>query len=171
MVESTVFLNQLETYFAAEKVAGLIFILFGLLAFFYAYFFFQKGSFLKGTVISIVLVGMIQITVGSVVYFRTDRQVEHLKNQLVDEPQKFYAEEGTRMLGVNASFSTYFYIELSLAIIATFLLAFGRARTMKMLAGFAAGLLIRSLLMLLLDLFARARAETYLQQIFDYFAA
>jgi hypothetical protein len=57
--------------------------------------------------IPLLLIGMIQVTVGSTVYARTDRQIQELHAVHQTNPIQFVASETARMTIVNRNFKIY----------------------------------------------------------------
>jgi hypothetical protein len=110
-------------------------------------------------------IALVQLVVGSTVYFRTDNQVRDLHQRLVSDPPAYAAAELSRMETVRRSFRIYKAIELALlaaGIAGSFL--FSEKQT---LYAISTGLIVQSALMLVLDLFAERRADVYLRQIRD----
>jgi hypothetical protein len=109
-------------------------------------------------------VGLIQLVVGSAVYFRTDNQVATLLQQLQNQPTQFYQEELARMIIVNKNFDIYKIIEIALSVVGVVLVIVFR-QDKNVWLGVGLGLTLQSLLMLGLDFFAEKRADAYTAQI------
>jgi len=156
-----------STYFNAEKYESVFFILVGILAFMVAIYgwFIIKEAFYKGLAIPLVLVAMIQITVGTTVYFRSPKDILKLENLFALEPQKIPTKEIPRMNTVMKNFVIYRYTELAL-IITGFALLF-MSGDKQFLKGLGTGLIIQAGIMLLLDYFAERRGLDYVNYLKD----
>lgn len=157
--------TQLENYFRAEKNESLLFILVGLVAagFSLYVFFAMRQSFYTGLAIPVLLVALIQIVVGSTVYFRTGKQISETIQQIKTDPVKAKQEEQKRMQIVMKNFTVYKWIEIAFVISGIFLILFFRQK--EFLLGIGLGLLIQGAIMLSLDIFAERRGETYIHFI------
>jgi hypothetical protein len=153
-------LQTLIDYFAAEKAEALLFIFVGNAALIVSFSLWKLRSPLRGMIAPLVAVAAIQLVVGGTVFLRTDAQVETLKAQLATSPAEFKAAETARMETVMRNFGLYKQIEIGLLAIGAVLVR--TRRTGDRWHGVGLGLLIQSALMLVLDLFAEARAETYI---------
>jgi hypothetical protein len=101
--------------------------------------------------------------VGGTVYLRADGQVAALMAQLVSAPTAYQAAEVARMEAVMRSFALYKVIELALFAAGVVLTYVFRQR--EMLYAVGVGLVVQSSLMLVADLFAEKRGDTYLEQV------
>lgn len=151
------------TYFTAEKRESLLFMAAGFVAIAASVFLWRTGSPWRGMAYPLVAVALIQIVVGSTVYFRTDAQVLGLHIQLAADPGGYLDAELPRMEKVRRSFTVYKIIEIAL-------LALGAAgyflfRERQTLLAVCLGLLLQSALMLALDLVAEHRAGAYMEHI------
>jgi hypothetical protein len=155
-------IEQLNTYFKAEKSESLLFMLAGLLAAAFAVyaFFVLKQKFYTGIAIPLLLVGIIQLVVGSSVYFRTDSQIAQLEAKYTNAPAAMANDELPRMHTVMKNFTLYKYIEVAFIIGGVLLILLLRRNEFWLGAGM--GLLAQGSIMLLLDIFAERRAETYI---------
>ena len=151
------------TYFAAEKRESLLFMLVGFAAITAAVFLWRTGSPYRGMAYPLVAIALIQIVVGSTVYFRTDAQTVGLHQQLAGDPAAYVAAELPRMETVRRSFAIYKVIEIVLLVagVAGYFLLRGRGT----LFAVSLGLMLQSSLMLALDLVAERRADVYIEQI------
>ena len=68
-------MNNMSSYFVAEKQESIIFIVVGLLAIGLSLWLWMNGHRLKSMAYPLVIVALMQIAVGGTVYLRTDRQV------------------------------------------------------------------------------------------------
>jgi len=152
--------QHLIPYFTAEKQEALLFMLVGLVALAVSAWLFKAGGSYKGMLYPLAAVALIQIIVGSTVYFRTDAQVAALKAQYQSAPAVFQAEETQRMQVVVKNFVLYRWIEIGLLATGIFLMLGLRHNELWHAVGI--GLSIQSALMLALDFFAERRADEYL---------
>ncbi len=148
-------------YFTAEKQEALLFMLVGMVAIGVSWWLWKTGSRYKAMAYPLIAVALIQLVVGSTVYFRTSGQMAALQAQLQQDSAAFKAEEIERMEVVVKNFKIYKWIEIAL-------LGLGLALTWAKRGGghwhaVGVGLLIQASLMLLLDLFAERRADEYLK--------
>ena len=72
----------MSLYFSAEKQESLLFIAIGLLAIDMAAWLWMTGHSLKPMAYPLVAIALLQITVGGLVYLRTDAQWSVLSDQL-----------------------------------------------------------------------------------------
>jgi hypothetical protein len=159
--------EDLICYFVAEKQESLFFITIGIIAFIGSFCLFKTDSSYKGMIYPLILIAIIQIVVGSTVFFRTDNQAAALKTQLHDDPHAYKSVELSRMGTVIKSFRIYKCIEISLltlGIILTFIF-----RDKDLWHSIGIGLIIQASLMLVLDLFAEKRAHDYLRFVENIF--
>ena len=110
-------MQSMNGYFAAEKSESLLFILVGLIAIGVALWLWMDGHRLKSMAFPLVAIAIIQLLVGSTVFFRTDTQAATLQQQYAAAPAKFKTEETARMQTVMNNFSTYKIIEIALLAI------------------------------------------------------
>ena len=111
--------------------------------------------------VPLVAIALIQITVGTSVYFRSPKDILRV-NQIVQiEKSKIQQEEIPRMEIVMKNFMIYRWIEILLLIVG-FVLAF-TFPTQTFWKGI--GLAIQAGFMLLLDYFAESRGAVYLDYL------
>jgi hypothetical protein len=111
----------------------------------------------------LVAIALIQIVVGSTVYFRTDAQMLGLHSQLAADPGAYRAAELPRMETVRRSFNLYKGIELALLVLGIAGYFFFRER--QTLFAVSLGLMLQAALMLALDLVAERQADVYMNHI------
>jgi hypothetical protein len=111
--------NAIDAYFQGDSAESLVFAALGVVAISASlYLLWRCGDAMsKGPAIPLVLVGLVQISVGAAVYLHTPRQVVALKAQYHQDPAGFKAEETARMSNVMASFSVYKIIEVGFVLI------------------------------------------------------
>lgn len=154
---------MLDTYFKAEKYEALLFLVIGALGIaFILYTILKiKLSFYNGLAIPFILLGLIQIVVGGSVFFRTDKQLAHLKSLHETNPKAYVAEEVPRMKAVNRNFVIYRYTELAFVVVGLALALLLRQN--RFWFGLGLGMLIQGGIMLSLDFFAERRGRRYEQ--------
>ncbi len=152
--------QTMEGYFRAEQAESLLFAAFGILAIgLSAYLLWRHGDALsKGLAIPLVLVGLIQLTVGGTVYLRTPGQLAALAAQHRTEPARFRAEETARMAKVMANFTTYKWIEVAFIVTG---LAVTLFVSQPFWLGIGMGMLVQGALMLPADITAAQRGAVY----------
>ena len=150
------------SYFAAEKSESLLFIAIALVALAAGVvFFFQSHQVLRGAAYPLVVIALIQLTVGSTVYFRTDGQLVELEKIRSQDTKAFKTSETARMENVNRAFDLYKIVEITLGLTGLGLILWGHVKENPFLSGLGYGLLIQSLFMLGMDLAAEKRADLY----------
>ena len=150
-------------YFISEKHESIFFILIGLAAVFLSILIHLRFTTYRGMAIPLVLIALIQIAVGSTVYFRTDSQVEKLELKLKNETHVYKNEEAKRMNVVLNNFTIYKIIEIILlcaGIIITFIY-----KKNDLIYSAGIGLILQPTIMIVFDLLAEKRAAIYLDQI------
>ena len=156
-------MNDMSSYFVAEKQESIIFIVVGLLAIGLSLWLLMNGHRLKSMAYPLVIVALMQIAVGGTVYLRTDRQVSTLSAQLQVDPGSFKAEETTRMRTVMKNFSVYKTIEILLLMVGIGMIAF--LQRYDFAAGIGIGLILQAAFTLTLDIFAETRGADYLSAV------
>jgi hypothetical protein len=156
-------MNDMSSYFDAEKQESVIFILIGLLAMGLSLWLWVNGHRLKSMAYPLVVIALMQIVVGGTVYLRTDAQLSSLSAQLQANPAALKAEETTRMKTVMKNFSIYKTIEMLLLITGIGMIAI--LQRYDVAAGIGVGLILQSAFTLVLDVFAEARGAEYLSAI------
>jgi hypothetical protein len=152
--------TAIDAYFQAERAESLVFAAFGIVAISASvYLLWRYGDAMsKGLAIALVLVGLIQITVGGTVYLRTPGQVVALKAQYNQDPGRFKAEETARMSNVMTNFKVYKIIEVGFILV-------GLAVTLivghPFWLGLGMGMLVQGALMLPADITAERRGTIY----------
>jgi hypothetical protein len=156
-------INNLSSYFAAEKQESVIFISVGILAIGVSIWLWINGHRLKSMAYPLVIIGLIQMVVGSTIFFRTDSQVSALNTQLQQNPTAMRVEESARMETVMKYFSIYKAIEMMLLITGVGIIIFLQQKDMA--AGIGVGLILQSAITLTLDIFAEARGADYMSAL------
>jgi membrane protein YdbS with pleckstrin-like domain len=156
-------INQMSSYFTAEKQESLIFMAIGLVAIGISAWLWMNGHRLKSMAWPLVAIALMQMVVGGSVYLRTDAQVSTLSAQLQTNPAALKAEETTRMQTVMKNFSIYKAVEMLLLIVGVGMVAFLQRHDMA--AGIGVGLVLQAAVTLTLDIFAEARGADYLSAL------
>lgn len=156
-------INQMNSYFGAEKQESLIFVAVGLVAIGISVWLWMSGHRLKSTAYPLVAIALMQMVVGGSVYLRTETQLSNLSAQLVANPRALKAEETTRMQTVMKNFSIYKAVEMVLLIVGVGMIAFLQRHDIA--AGIGVGLVLQAAFTLTLDIFAEARGADYLSAI------
>jgi hypothetical protein len=151
--------DAMVRYFAAEKHESLLFMAIGAAAIIASVVLFMTASSYRGMSYPLVVIALIQIAVGGSVYFRTDTQVAALSAQMSREPAAYKAAELARMEKISKNFEIYKVIEIVL-LAAGIVMAYALRRSDTFYA-VAIGLIMQASVMLVLDLFAERRADTY----------
>ena len=156
-------IKGMTEYFTAEKQESLLFMLVGAFAIAVAIWLWLNGHRLKSIAYPLIAIALIQLVVGSSVYFRTDNQLAQLRDKLATAPAATTQAELTRMNVVMQGFSLYKTIEIALLIVGAGLLALMQRSDFA--AGIGAGLVVQSAFMLCLDMFAEARGQDYVKTL------
>ncbi len=159
---------DIEKYFAAEKQESLLFLVIGIVAILLAitFFFILKTNFYKGAAIPLLVIGLIQVTVGFTVYKRSDG--DRIRNVYAFDmnPGELQDKELPRMEKVNKTFVIYRWLEIALILAGIILIMMFRLRPEKsFLFGLGVTLSIQAFLMLGADYFAEKRAHIYTNQL------
>jgi hypothetical protein len=158
-------MEQISKYFNAEKHESLLFVLVGLLAISVATYFIikVKQPFYNGMTYPLIAIALIQIVVGSSVYFRSPKDILRVEQIVQTEQQKIRTEEIPRMEIVMKNFVIYRWVEIALFLMGIFL--FFNFKPMSISKGIGLGLSIQAGFMLLLDYFAESRGKVYLEYL------
>jgi hypothetical protein len=158
-------MNPIEKYFNAEKYESVLFVLVGIIAIVIASYFFVKVKqpFYNGMAYPLVVVALIQIIVGSSVYFRSPKDIARVNEIVQTNKVKIKAEEIPRMKLVMKNFDIYRWVEIVLLV--TGLIMFFYFQSMTIWKGIGLGLFIQAGFMLLLDFFAESRGKIYLEYL------
>ncbi|MBY0409483.1 MAG: hypothetical protein K2Q97_04970 [Burkholderiaceae bacterium] len=156
-------INNMSSYFVAEKQESVIFIAVGVLAIVLSVWLWMNGHRLKSMAYPLMTIALMQIVVGGSVYLRTDSQLSTLRAQLQLNPTALKTEETTRMQTVMKNFSIYKAIEMLLLIIGVGMIAFLQRDDVA--AGIGVGLVWQAAFTLTLDIFSEARGADYLSAV------
>jgi hypothetical protein len=159
---------DIEKYFMAEKNAGLIFLIAGIVAILIAaiLFFFWKTNFAKGAAAPLLILGLIQTVAGYAVDTRSDNQRIDNVYAFDMNPSKLKNEELPRMKNVNRNFIIYQWVEIALIITGiVFIFLYKSNAEKSFLLGLGIALLIQSAIMFGADYLAAKRSIIYTQQL------
>ncbi len=151
---------MMNEYFQGEKTEALVFILsIGLRSLvFGVWLLTEGGNFAKGVAIPFLALALISITVGSVVGFRTPRQLKDLESGLNNNKVVTINSEIQRMEKVNGAWPKYLIVWIAFGAIGLVL----RILTKNDFAqGLGIALVFFSGVTLLIDGFAERRAAKY----------
>lgn len=154
-------MDFIKTYFQAEKSASLLFIAIGVLAITFSVYAVIKRSapFYKGFAIPGILIGLIQLAVGSTVYFRSDKQQASLERLYEKSQEDFITVEINRMNQVMDNFVIVKKLEILFIVIGLlFILLF---QSKEFWLGIGVGLFMQGAIMLTCDIFADRRGKIY----------
>jgi hypothetical protein len=156
-------MNGIAAYFEAERLESLFFLAFGLAAIGVAVacWALVRRPFYTGMAWPLLLVGAIQVVVGTTVWLRSPQDVARVQAMVQQAPHRLHSEEIPRMQAVMRNFVLYRWIEVAL-LAAGALLAW-RAAAGTAWQGAGAGLVLQAGLMLALDLVAERRGQAYVQ--------
>lgn len=160
--------TDIEKYFLAEKQAGLIFLILGIVAVIVALIaiFTIKTNVWKGAAIPLIILGIIQAAVGYAVYNKSDEQRVSNVYAVDMNPDKLIKDEIPRMQKVTKNFTIYKWAEVALIVAGIILFVAYRTRPEKaLLYGLGLALIIQGIILLAADVFASKRADVYLQQL------
>jgi hypothetical protein len=157
-------LEPLIGYFKEEKTEALIILLIGLAAVIWSVYMWTvyRESFHNGIAVPLLLFGFIQMSVGSVIYFRTEHKVSRLIEHYERNPEKMVSDEIKRAKTVINNFSYYRSVEMLLVITGILLVQFSSS---QFWIGLGTGLIGQSALMIVFDVFAARRTTVYLEYL------
>jgi hypothetical protein len=162
---NTSIMTFIANYFNAEKFESLFFIGVGIIAIALGvyFWFIVKEPIYKGIAVPFILVALIQLTVGTTVYFRSPKDLLKVENFIKKEAFKIQTEEMPRMKIVMKNFVIYRYVEIVLLFLGLMLVFYFPSQSFW--KGIGIGLLIQASLMLSLDYFAEKRGAAYMKQL------
>lgn len=119
----------------------------------------------RAAAVPILTVGVAQIAIGLGLLVRTGPQVRELDSQIAKTPEAYGATEGERMAEVVSRFAIFRAIEAVLLVGGAGTAALGAVLQEDLAIGAGLGLGVQAGVVLVLDAFAEARAERYLEHI------
>jgi len=156
-------MTAIEDYFKAERSESVMFILVGLVAIGLSVYFLIKFDhpFYTGLAYPLILVALIQLTVGTTVYLRSPKDLQRVTSFVEQEEGKIESAEIPRMKEVMKNFAYYRYFEIFLLVVGIILTLVFTKENIWM--GVGIGLTAQSVFMLVLDYFAEQRGKVYLE--------
>jgi hypothetical protein len=158
-------MDPIQKYFYAERFESLIFMGVGAAAIVLALYgwFYKADPLWKGIAYPLVIIGLIQIAVGSTVFFRTPSDILRVTEIVEKDSDRIRSEELPRMEAVLKNFVTIRYVEIAMVGIgAVLIIIFGGSPFWK---GVGAGLAVQAAVSLLLDFFAEKRGHEYFEYL------
>ncbi|MEO8066122.1 MAG: hypothetical protein ABI599_00375 [Flavobacteriales bacterium] len=158
-------MTQIDTYFRAEKAESLLFLLIGAGAVVLAVFAWMKWNepFTKGFAVPLLLIGLIQATVGATVLLRTGKQVADLSAQVQQDAKGYRAAELPRMEKVMKSFTVIKWTEIIFIVAGIGLLVLLKDKGFW--TGVGLGFMLQGAISLTLDIFAEKRGLEYMEAL------
>lgn len=157
--------NFIDSYFKAEKNGAAVLILVGALALalgLYCIFKTSHATF-RGAGYPLIILALVQLIIGSAVFFRTDAQVQHLQEQYHQQKDDFTRDESQRMERIMRNFTIVQIVEIACILIGIALILL--AKTQPTWTGVGIGLLLQASFLLSFDKLAEERGEVYYHAI------
>lgn len=156
--------TDIEKYFLAEKQESLILIVVGSIALLLAiaFFFFLKTGLHKGAAVPLLIIGLIQLTIGIKVHTNSDKN--RIKNVYAYDmnPAQLKNEELPRMKQVKQLFVIFNWLDMISILVGMFLMFYFKNNAAQIFwYGLGISLTIQAALMLGADSFAEKRARAY----------
>lgn len=160
-------LDFIKNYFTQEKIESVFFILIGLVAISFALInlFIIKYSFYKGLAYPLLMIGLIQIGVGTTSYSRSSKDMIRVEHFVKMDTQKIHTEEIPRMEAAIENFFLYKWIEIATLLSGIVLFFYCKNSLHVFWKGIGLGLVIQATLMISLDSVAEKRSIIYLKQL------
>lgn len=159
----------ITSYFTEEKLQSAIFIIIGVIAILCALVFLWliKYSFFKGMAIPLILIGMIQISAGTIAYHQSQKYSTKMELLLSNKPEEVKSEELKRMQIVLKNYANYKLIELIVLLtgIALFILFYKSPQTFW--KGFGLGLVIYACILFALHSMSEQSGKMYVEQLIN----
>jgi hypothetical protein len=156
----------MHDYFAGEYREGWAFLGVGLAAGGAGATLLALGTDLTiGTAIPVIAIGVIQLAAGIVLLARTGGQVRDLDLELTRDENAYRDAELPRIRRVNTEFDILMIVEIGLTVAGAVTFGVGIGTETDIATGIGLGTMIQSLAMLVLDLFAGARADDYTEAL------
>jgi hypothetical protein len=167
---SALMVSQMEGYLNAERAESRLFVGMGALSIAGGAVALAASDrdFLKGAGLPLMGLGLIQLVVGSTVWWRTEAQKAHLRTLILSDPSRYVSEESARMKQVNDNFVIYRWAEISLIGVGAATAGTGYALDKDFVTGLGVGLAFQSAVMLTLDYFAEQRGHEYASQVVGF---
>ena len=124
---------------------------------------FYKKQILWGLMIGISSLSLIELVVGSTVYFRSPDDIERVMSYVDENEASLKESEMVRMEEVMSSFALLKKIEV--AVIVLGLLSLLLIKRRKLVSGIGIGISFQALIMLFMDIQAEERAAKYISSL------
>ena len=162
---------DIEKFFLAEKQAGLIMLIIGIIAVVVAIIFFFKGNFYKGAAIPLLLIGFFEVFTGYGIYKRSDEHRIKSVYAYDMNPGELQSKELPGMQKALKGIETFRWIELGLLVVGLALVLVYRSHPDKSFwYGLGMGLAIQSLIMFVMETQAQKNVKNYTQQLGTFVA-
>jgi len=155
--------DALLEYFTGEKYAGLLVACLGLLGLLVAGFLFQPRYELRPFAVVLALMGLLELTVGVGLWFKSGPQVDQLLALHTSDPARMFADEGARMTRVQANFVRLEIVWLVLIAVTAVIALTQRGRPVLWSASL--GLLLHASFLFVFDSIAERRGAVYLNAL------
>lgn len=162
-------MTKIHDYFQAERYESLAFVGIGTAALVCCFYFWLvvNTNFLNGLGWPLLFIAVIQLAVGSFIYFRSPNDERRVINFAQNSIKNIKNLEIPRMEKVMTQFKLYRYIEMGLIVLGLILFLVGSPAGFW--KGFGLGIIIQAGLMLIADSFAENRGQYYLTYLKDTF--
>lgn len=170
--------TDIEKYFIAEKQESIVFLAIGILAIIIAIagITLTKNGFFKGASLPLILIALIQITVGYTIFKRSDADRTRVVYAYDMAPSDLKNKELPRMEKVNKNFVLYRYFEIGLALLGLAIVFYMKNKlgtdqnwgSNNFWYGLGFALAIQAFLMLGADYFAEKRALHYTKLLQEF---
>ncbi|MCB9251338.1 MAG: hypothetical protein H6605_02665 [Flavobacteriales bacterium] len=161
-------MSRVHWYFSGERNESLLFIIIGLVTMVMSFYFwlFVNQKFYNGIGWPLLLVSIIQLTVGISIFLRSPYDERRVEGFLKNSHKSIRNLEIPRMEKVMKSFVIYRYVEMTLIVLG--LILFLYTQKAGFWRGVSLGLIIQAGLMLIADQFAENRGKLYLEFLKNY---
>jgi hypothetical protein len=165
--------DDIEQYFTAEKQAGMMFLIIGVIAVILGVVLIVvfKTSFYKGAAIPLITIGLIQGIAGAAIFRRSDE--DRISNVYAYNmnPAQLREKELPRMIKVNRNFKILEVVEIIFVLAGLLLIIFFRTKHRFIFwKGLGITLLLQALLVLGADILAEKRALLYTRKLSAFVA-
>ncbi len=160
-------MDFIRIYFTQEKIESIFFLILGLVSIAIAliFWFMIKYSLFNGIAYPFLLIGIIQIVVGTTIILRTTKDIQRVENIVKYDSDKIKSEELPRMEKIMKNFKVYKIIELVLILFGAILFIYFFSSNLPFWKGLGLGLLIQACIMLALDFIAEDKAAKYIDEL------
>ena len=158
-------MTKIHDYFQAERNESLIFMIIGTAAIVCGFYFLLviNSKFFNGLSWPLIFIAIIQLFVGTIIYFRSPTDLKRVTNFAQNSPKNIRNLEIPRMEKVMTQFKLCRYIEMGLIVLG--LVLFLIASPTGFWKGVGLGIIIQAGLMLIADSFAENRGQHYLKYL------